>query len=83
MFSKIRSRFLNFYIFIFTVFSVGYIYTLFKLKLSESFIFSVAQVLVQVYFLSTEASARSITLLGLVVSIYLSIWTNQLKENYY
>ena len=83
MFTRLVSRFKNIYIYVFTVLSIGYIYTLYNTKMNESFLFVLLLLIYQVLIIYTEYDLRYLSTFSCALIVYLTLWTNKLKENYY
>lgn len=82
LFIPLNSKFNDLYLYVFTILSIGYIYTLYELTLDESVVFIILLTLYQFYLFVLYKETRKINILILTLSIYLSIWTYKIKDNH-
>lgn len=77
----LNSKFNKLYIYIFTVLSIGYIYTLYNIKLDETFIFVILLACYQIYLFILFKNIRKFNILLLTIILYISAWTYKIKDN--
>ncbi len=75
------SKFYNLYLYIFTILSVGYIYTLYNCNLKESLVLSILLCLYNLFLFYNYSETKSVIALCIIIIIYLTLWTKELKEN--